>query len=208
MEKHLPHACWPQEPPVSVPLLLSSSEPLLQLPLPAVLAVRRTPPSSWTGWRRPLTRSRRACCDRWGRPPAGTGHWGSFPGEPGGLGEAVVSLSGCRFATCWLPVDHKCCCFLVPSGLQLHNKVRQQIFHGDEYQEGPRLMLTDRTSGNGSSSGSEAANAAAEQPAPTSAAAQRSSKAAAPAEPSSSNGSKGGQGPFKNMLTMSSTDSP
>ncbi|KAL4423565.1 hypothetical protein ABPG77_004605 [Micractinium sp. CCAP 211/92] len=91
---------------------------------------------------------------------------------------------------------------------QLHNKVRQQIFHGDEYQEGPRLMLTDRTSGNGSSSGSEAANAAAEQPAPTSAAAQRSSKAAAPAEPSSSNGSKGGQGPFKNMLTMSSTDSP
>lgn len=86
---------------------------------------------------------------------------------------------------------------------QLHNKVRQQIFHGDDYQQGPRLMLTDRTSGgDGSSSGGETGSAAAVQPGATPAA-----PAAKAAEPPS-NGSNGSRAPFKNLLTMSSTDSP
>ncbi|KAL4431139.1 hypothetical protein ABPG75_006395 [Micractinium tetrahymenae] len=91
---------------------------------------------------------------------------------------------------------------------QLHDKVRQQIFYGDSNQPEPRLMLTDGSSGaNGSSSSSsEAGGAAAAQPLASSAAAPPSAGAAAAAvEPA---GSGNGHKPFKNFLTMSSTDSP
>lgn len=47
----------------------------------------------------------------------------------------------------------------LPARLQLHDKVRQQIFHGEMYQAKPQLMLPDRSSGAGSSSDSDGGGA-------------------------------------------------
>lgn len=124
-------------PPLLLPLLCVSRGLQPRAPAAhthAALAARRTPPSSWTGWRRRLTRSRRACCSRWAAA------WGrgelARPCASRWLRRAAPSPQVCQLAR-WLSVQSHAAASSRPAHRSCTTRCGSRSFMATTTSKGP-----------------------------------------------------------------------